>query len=150
MLEGKLIHPGILAALGRAGHGSKVLIADGNYPCKTKLGPNAELVNLNLSPGVVNCTQVLEAIASAIPIEKAEVMQPSDEDKAELGLQAGPPPIWSNFQEEPGIPIELKLLERSSFYKAASDPEVALSIATGDTALFANILLTIGVVMPKE
>jgi len=64
MLKGKLIHPQILEALGRAGHGSQVLIADGNYPASTKLGPKATLVNLNLSPGLVNCTQVLEALVS--------------------------------------------------------------------------------------
>ena len=50
MLKNRLLHPDILAALGRAGHGSKVLIADGNYPFSTTLGPNAMLVSLNLSP----------------------------------------------------------------------------------------------------
>ena len=46
MLKGKLIHPDILAALGQAGHGSRILIADGNYPFSTKLGPVAKLVSL--------------------------------------------------------------------------------------------------------
>ena len=48
MLKTPLIHPDILRALGRAGHGSQILIADGNYPAGTTLGPNAELVSLNL------------------------------------------------------------------------------------------------------
>ena len=74
MLKQKLIHPQILEALGRAGHSSKVLIADGNYPCSTKLGPNATLVNLNLSPGLVDCVQVLDALLTAIPVEAANVM----------------------------------------------------------------------------
>ena len=60
MLKHTLLHPDITAALGRAGHHSKVLIADGNYPCSSTLGPNAKLVCLNLRPGVVTCTQVLE------------------------------------------------------------------------------------------
>ena len=55
MLKGKLIHPQVLEVLGRAGHGSQILIADGNYPFANKLGPNARLVSLNLSPGVVTC-----------------------------------------------------------------------------------------------
>src|SRR5215472_11538533 len=76
MLTLRLLHPEILEALGRAGHSSKVLIADGNYPFSTQLGPNARLVSLNLSPGLVNATQVLEAIASAVPIEEATVMEP--------------------------------------------------------------------------
>src|SRR5688572_16284327 len=35
MLKGTLIHPEILRALGRCGHGSKVLITDGNFPHST-------------------------------------------------------------------------------------------------------------------
>jgi L-fucose mutarotase len=61
MLKSCLLHPEILEALGRAGHSSKILIADGNYPFATQLGPKARLVSLNLSPGLVNITQVLEA-----------------------------------------------------------------------------------------
>ncbi len=75
MLKGTLIHPQILEALGRAGHGSRVLIADGNYPFATHLGPNARLVSLNLSPGLVTCPQVLEALVTAVPIDGAAVMQ---------------------------------------------------------------------------
>jgi L-fucose mutarotase len=35
MLRGSLTHPQILNALGQAGHGTKVLLADGNYPFST-------------------------------------------------------------------------------------------------------------------
>ena len=55
MLKGKLLHPQILHALARAGHGAKVLISDGNYPHWPKHGPNAEVVFLNLGPGKVLC-----------------------------------------------------------------------------------------------
>jgi L-fucose mutarotase len=41
MLQYKLIHPQILAALAAAGHGSTVLIADGNYPFSTAANPQA-------------------------------------------------------------------------------------------------------------
>ena len=71
MLKHRLIHPEINAVLGRAGHHAKVLIADGNYPASTAKGPNAKLVSLNLAPGIVTCTQVLEALLSAVPIERA-------------------------------------------------------------------------------
>jgi L-fucose mutarotase len=57
MLKSRLLHPEILEALGRAGHSSKILIADGNYPFATQLGPGARLVSLNLSPGLVNATR---------------------------------------------------------------------------------------------
>ena len=82
MLKHTLLHPEITAILARAGHHSKVLIADGNYPASNTLGPNAQLVSLNLSPGVVSCTQVLSALLAALPIEAANTMGiPADEIK---------------------------------------------------------------------
>jgi len=150
MLKGTLIHPQILRALGSAGHGSRVLIADGNYPFSTELGPNAELVNLNLSPGVVSCTEVLEALATAIPIEAAAVMAPT---KSGPHAQDGPPGIWDEFrtilQKATGVQWELEEIQRLEFYDVAGSPDVALTIATGEQRIFANLLLTIGVVTPE-
>ena len=72
--------------LGRAGHHSRILIADGNYPASTKHGPNAELVCLNLSPGVVTCAQVLRALLSAVPIDEINPMGiPPDDSYASKG-----------------------------------------------------------------
>ncbi len=96
MLKLGLLHPAILEVLGCAGRGAKILIADGNYPFSTQLGPNARLVSLNLSPGLVNATQVLEAIASAIPIEEATVMNPVTAEACLPGVTT--PLIWAEFQ----------------------------------------------------
>src|SRR5258705_34391 len=68
MLRHKLIHPQINEVLGRAGHHAKILIADGNYPASSKKGPQAELICLNLMPGVVTCSQVLEAELSVVAV----------------------------------------------------------------------------------
>ena len=137
MLLGKLIHPEILEALGRAGHNSKILIADGNYPFATAIGPRARQVFLNLSPGLVSVTDVLSVLVTAIPIEAASVMMPPD----------GPVPIFAEFSALLPPDLELAPLERHAFYAAASDERVALLIATGEQRLYANILLTIGVVL---
>ena len=148
MLRGKLIHPEILEILGRSGHGSKVLIADGNYPFRTKLGPNARLVNLNLCPGLVSCTQVLESLLTAIPVEAAEVMQYATTGPYALDAE---PDIWPEFRKnlaEAGADVELGLIERFQFYEVAGSPDVALTIATGEQRIYANLLLTIGVVLP--
>ncbi|NLD72046.1 MAG: RbsD or FucU transport, partial [Chloroflexi bacterium] len=51
MLKYTLTHPEILAALGTAGHGSQILIADGNYPFTTGSSPTAKRVYLNLTRG---------------------------------------------------------------------------------------------------
>ena len=141
MLKGQLIHPQILGALGRAGHGSQVLIADGNYPFRTKLGPNAELVSLNLSPGLVTVPQVLDALLTAMPVEAAYVMDPQG--------AMDTPAIWGEFRQSldrAGASVELSPLERFAFYATASGPDLALTIATGEQRVFANLLLTIGVV----
>jgi D-ribose pyranose/furanose isomerase RbsD len=64
MLKHQLIHPKISEVLARAGHHSVILIADGNYPVWGKKGPHAELVSLNLSPGIPTVAQVLRAVLS--------------------------------------------------------------------------------------
>ncbi len=147
MLKSHLLHPEILEALGRAGHGSKVLIADGNYPACTTLGANSRLVHLNLSPGLVSCTQVLEALVTAIPIETAAVMQYATSGPHALD---GDPDIWTEFQSilsHVGCDSAMKRIERTEFYNAAGTDDVALTIATGEQRIYANLLLTIGVVM---
>lgn len=148
MLKSQLLHPQITAALARAGHGSKVLISDGNYPHWTKRGPNAEVVYLNLAPGLVSCTDVLKSLLTAIPVEKAEVME-----YARTGPHALPkdPPIWDEFRallRGAGTELELERVERFKFYDGAGMPDVCLTIATGDQRIYANLLLTIGVVNP--
>ena len=62
MLKHALIHPEINEVLARAGHHSRILIADGNYPASTKKGPNARVLSLNLAPGLVTVSQVLEVL----------------------------------------------------------------------------------------
>src|SRR5687767_4559831 len=95
MLKHRLIHPKINEVLGRAGHHAKVLIADGNYPASSTLGPRAEQVSLNLMPGVVNCTQVLEAVLSAVPVERANTMMYEETGPYAL---AEDPPVWAEYR----------------------------------------------------
>ena len=138
MLKTRLLHHGILQALGESGHGAKVLIADGNYPLRSGSNEAAHRVYLNLAPGTVSVTEVLGALVGAIPIEAAGVMAPDD---------GADPAIFTEFQELlPGI--DLERLGRFPFYDAARAPGVTLAIATGDQRLYANLLLTIGVVTP--
>ena len=150
MLKGNLIHPQLLETLGRAGHGSRILIADGNYPASTTLGPNATLISLNLAPGVVGCTQVLQSILTAVPIESAAVM---GYDKTGTHRLPEPPPIWSEFASLlriAGASDELKEIERFQFYRESQQDDVCTTIATADQRVFANLLLTIGVVKTES
>lgn len=138
MLRTRLLHPGILQALGEAGHGAQVLIADGNYPLRTRSNEAAHRVYLNLAPGLVSVTDVLRALVDVIPIEAAHVMTPDHGEE---------PAIFTDFRELLAG-IELERLGRFPFYDAARGPDVALAIATGEQRLYANLLLTIGVVTP--
>ncbi len=136
MLKGSLIHPEILYSLASAGHGSRVLITDGNYPASTKEGTNANTVYLNLTPGIVKVTDVLKTLTTVIEVEEAYVMSPSSGEE---------PAIYKDFRELlPGV--ELQKLGRFEFYDLASSPDTCLQIVTADQRLYANILLTIGVV----
>ena len=145
MLKHQLLHPQITAVLARAGHSAKVLVADGNYPASSTLGPRAELVSLNLSPGIVTCTQVLEALATAIPIESAHTMAPETTGPHAMTHD---PPIWTEFRrifEQQKVGVQLEPLERFEFYRTVQSPDHVLTIQTADQRLFANLLLVIGV-----
>jgi L-fucose mutarotase len=146
MLKTRLLHPQITAALARGGHSSNVLITDGNFPHWTRRGPNAEVVFLNLAPGIVGVSDVLQVLVSAVPIEAVAVMDYAR--SGPHGLSADPP-IWDDFRRiltEVHCPAEFRRLERFAFYQAAQGPDVCLSIATGEQRIYANLLLTIGVV----
>lgn len=147
MLKTSILHPQILNALGRAGHSSKILIADGNYPFYTKKGPNAEVVYLNFAPGQMNVTDVLIGIANTVPIELAEVMEPQ---RTGAYAMKNDPPIFEEFRKilkARNAQLDLTKVERFAFYEAAGTKDVTLTIATGEQRIYANILLTIGVVM---
>jgi L-fucose mutarotase len=139
VLRYRLTHPETIGALAAAGHGSTVLLADANYPHATAVGPNARTVYLNLRPGQVPVDDILETVLSAVPVESAFVMRPDD----------GPePPVFARFRQLLGA-VAPQPLARADFYAAARRPDLALAIASGDQRLFANVLLTIGVVTPE-
>lgn len=145
MLKHQLLHPKINEILARAGHHAKVLIADGNYPASTTLGPNAELVSLNLAPGLVNCTQVLAALLTAIPIERVNTMGIPADDPYAL---KGEPPVWNDYRrllKEANLNLELEPIDKWAFYDAVASRDHVLTVQTAEQALWANLLLTIGV-----
>jgi L-fucose mutarotase len=136
MLRTTLLQPEILSALGSAGHGSKVLIADGNYPFSTGSPATARKVFLNLKPGMVKVTDVLEALVESIPIETAMVMVPDDKSDQ---------PIFGEFRRILPKQIDLTKTTRFAFYDQARNGDTALVIATGEQRIYANLLITIGV-----
>jgi len=142
MLKGELIHPDLLRALAAAGHGSQILIADGHYPVATGASPQADRIYLNLTRGVVDGPTVLKTILSAAAIESATLMATAPPAPPE-------PDIWgvyaSVFADAGHADTPIDHLERFDFYDAAKGPDVALVVATAETAIYANLLLTVGV-----
>ncbi len=133
----RMLQPDILSALGRAGHGSCVLIADGNYPVSTHSPASAARVFLNLRPGLVQVADVLEVLRDTVPIEQATWMATPD---------GQPAAIHQEFLKLLPAGVPTRSLSRADFYAAVSQPTTALVIATGEERRFANILITIGVV----
>lgn len=136
MLKFALLHPPLITALASAGHGSKILIADGNYPCATGSNPAAALVFLNLRPGLLGVDEILETIIEAVPLESAAVMVPPD---------GSPVPAHQGYKERLGSDVPFDELGRFEFYEASRSQDVAVVVASADQRIFANLLLTIGV-----
>lgn len=135
MLRYPLTHPGILVALAGAGHGAKVLVADGNYPVTTGVSSSAAIVHLNLRPGLIAVEPVLEALLSAVAVEQAEVMHSDTVPE---------PRVFGTFRRLLSD-VPLQALSRHDFYASARGPDTCLVIATGEERLYANVLLTLGV-----
>lgn len=141
MLTLPLIHPPLLDVLSRAGHGSKILLADGNYPHSTGAAPHVPRVYLNLVPGLLDVDAVLAAIVTSIPIEAAAVMVPADGSDV---------PAHQGYRATLGKGVEWSTLGRFEFYETSRGPDLAVLVATADQRIYANLLLTVGVRMPEE
>ena len=141
MMLGRLLHPDILSALGRAGHGSCVLIADGNYPASTHSPPAAVRVFLNLRSGLVRVPEVLEVLRDTIPIEEAALMKAPDGQASA---------IHQELIKLLPSGARIRSLPRAEFYAEVNRPTTALVIVTGEARRFANLLLTIGVVKTDQ
>ncbi len=140
MLKTAIIHPTILEALGRSGHFSQVVIADGNFPVGSMTGPNSTTVHLNFRPGMLDALTVLEGILEVCPIQGAIVMEKPAEANAE---------IHDSYKALLGD-ATWDTMERWSFYDKIREPTTTLLIQTGEKRRFANIILTVGVVKMAE
>ncbi|RRR95631.1 RbsD or FucU transport [Glycomyces terrestris] len=142
MLHYDLIHPPLLAALAAAGHGSRILLADGHFPCSTHVNPAAAMIHLNLRPGLLDVDQVLEPLLDAVPIEHAAVMASG----------GAPVPAHEGYRAALGAEVPFEEVERFAFYDLARTADTAVVVATGDRRQYANLLLTVGVagVTPRK
>ncbi len=139
MLKSRLIHPPLIAALSKMGHGSRILLADANYASDVLAPPSAERIYLNFAPGMLSATDILEVLLTATPVEFAYAMR-TDEGET--------PTIVDDFRALLPAATKLELLSRQPFYDAVRDLRTSVIVATGEQRLYANILLVTGFVRP--
>lgn len=132
----KIIPPDLLRILCEMGHGDEIVIADGNFP-SANIGK--QVVYLSGS----GASEVLEAVLKLFPLDTYAhplyLMQIEKGDNVET-------PIWDKYKEivSKYTKNDFEYLERFDFYERAKKAYAV--IATGESALYANILLKKGVV----
>lgn len=144
MLKGipKILSPELLKVLCEMGHSDRLVIADGNFPSES-MGKNAKIIRCD-GHGV---PELLEAILTVFPLDTyietpVSLMQVMPGDNVET-------PIWDEYKEiiskydERGEKA-IGQTERFAFYDEAKTAYAI--IATGESALYANIMLQKGVV----
>lgn len=145
MLKGisPVLSPDLLKALAEMGHSDRLVIADGNFPAES-IGKNSIVIRADGH----DVPEVLDAVLALLPLD-SYVDTPVSLMAVMEGDTCGTPVIWDTYREiinkhEPknnGI----KMVERFEFYRQAKD--AYLIIATGETAIYANIMLQKGVVV---
>lgn len=138
----KILSPIALKTLCEMGHSDRLVIADGNFPAET-MGKNAIVIRCD----GLGATEVLEAILQVFPLDTyvdhpVNLMKVMDGDTVET-------PIWDEYKrvvkenDERGEGL-ISQIERFEFYRQAK--EAYAIFATGESALYANIMLQKGVV----
>ena len=146
MLKGisPIISPELLKALCEMGHGDELVIADGNFPSES-VGKNAVVIRADGH----GTTEILDAVLKLIPLD-TYTEKPVALMEVVKGDTCPTPEIWETYDEilckhEPDH-HETEMMERFAFYERAKN--AYLIIATGETAIYANVLLKKGVVTP--
>lgn len=141
MLKGipSILTPELLKILMEMGHGDELLLCDGNYP---KFGCPERCVRLD-GHGI---PEILDAVLRFFPLD-------SYEEHPVIFMQVLPgdpyqPEIWDTYREI-GKKYEKDGLRETAVHKRDFYPRGAkcyACIATGETALYANVILKKGVV----
>ena len=156
MLKGipQILTPDLLKILMEMGHGDEIVIGDGNFPAaSTAKRANAALVRCDGQ----SVGEILRAILQFFPLDQytqgnkedgnALVMAVTEQDRQRIGQ----PPCWAQYEAiitecgEGSSFSGLTQLERFAFYRRAENAYAVVS--SGDSAIYANIILKKGVVV---
>ena len=144
MLKGipKIISPELLKVLCEMGHSDTIVIADGNFPAES-MGRNSKVIRCDGHGGA----ELLDAILQLFPLDTyvekpVTLMEVVPGDKVET-------PIWDEYKsiiakyDDRGADTVANI-ERFAFYEEAK--KAYAIIATGESALYANVILQKGVI----
>ena len=141
--------PQLLYAMSRMGHGDELVLADANFPTSAVCSSGPEEIRAD-GHGI---PELLEAVLKFFPLdtyvkEPALLMQVTPGD-VEKGMKS--PVIWDKYKEiinkaeEREVPVGT--IERFAFYERAKKSFAV--VATGETALYGNIILVKGALAPE-
>ncbi|XP_057376672.1 fucose mutarotase-like [Daphnia carinata] len=141
-----LLSPDLLHTLCSMGHGDELVLADANFPTASMCNEGAKQIRADGH----SIPALLEAILALMPLDTycwspASVMDMTDTDRCK-GLPE--PPLWPEYKrlmkEAEKRDIPLQTMERFDFYGRAR--KAFAIVQTGETALYGNIILKMGVI----
>ena len=137
----KIISPELLKVLCEMGHSDRIVIADANFPAE-RIGKNGIVLRADGH----SATEMLDAILTLFPLDTyvdapVSLMQVMPGDPVET-------PIWDTYKaivakHDARGAAAFGEIERFAFYEEAE--KCYAIIATGETALYANMILQKGV-----
>ena len=145
MLKGvpKILSPELLKVLCEMGHSDRIVLSDGNFPAES-MGKDCKVIRCD-GHGV---PELLEAILEVFPLDTytekpVNLMEVVPGDTVET-------PIWDTYKEIVGKYDKrgseaVGNIERFAFYEEAK--KAYAIVATGEKALYANVILQKGVVV---
>ena len=145
MLKGidPLLNADLLYALGAMGHGDEIAVVDANFPA---LAMAKRLIRLD----GVDAVRAVEAILSLLPLDDF-VDQPASRMQV-VGDADAVPPVCQEFQKlvdrSAGKRTPLATIERHAFYERVK--QCFAVVATGETRLYGNLIITKGVIRPED
>ncbi len=136
-----VLSPELIKVLAEMGHGDEIVLGDGNFPAAS-VGKEALVIRAD-GHGV---PELLDAILTLMPldayVEKPVALMAVGRD------EPCRPVIWERYREllqaHGENPEAVEEMERFSFYERAKKAYAV--VATGESALYANILLKKGVI----
>ena len=133
-----LLSPELLKILAEMGHGDELVIGDGNFPA-------ASVARRLVRADGHGVPELLDAVLALFPLDTYVDAPVALMDN---GDAANPPAVWERYREimrQREGEKQFELVGRFDFYGRAKKAYAV--VATGETAIYANIIVKKGVVV---